>query len=159
MKRVDVQMQVLLTSPVVGGRGGQLHTSAPWPLGNRPPPPPVPSTHCIAAWVGPITSLDNVEKWKFLPLLTFRTVTPSVIPYAIHHYTNCTILIPPNLITVQKFKIGMFFNLIIRVYAKMYSCLVTPICIKFSAFICVYLAHLERQAYFLMRTVYGQITN
>jgi hypothetical protein len=28
-----------------------------------------PSTHCIGGWVGPRTSLDDMEKWKFLTIM------------------------------------------------------------------------------------------
>jgi hypothetical protein len=62
---VDVQIHVFLTSALVG----ELSASRPGRFisGAR-----APGTHWIGGWVGPGTSLDDVEKRKMLPLPGFE---------------------------------------------------------------------------------------
>jgi hypothetical protein len=59
---VDVQIHVFLTSAQVGGEWSASRPCRFTP-GER-----APSTHWIGGWVGPRTSLDDVEKRKILPL-------------------------------------------------------------------------------------------
>jgi hypothetical protein len=60
---VDIQVQIFLTSALVGG-GWSTSRS-----GRFTPEETVPGTACIGGWVGPRASLDDVEKRKFLTLL------------------------------------------------------------------------------------------
>jgi hypothetical protein len=62
---VDVQIDVFLTSALVGGE---------WPA--SPPAERAPGNHWVGGWVGPRTGLDDVEKRKFLTLpgLDLRTL-------------------------------------------------------------------------------------
>jgi hypothetical protein len=59
---VDVWIDVFLTSALVGG---EWTASRP---GRFTPGERAPGTHFIGDWVGPRTSLDTVEKRKFLTL-------------------------------------------------------------------------------------------
>jgi hypothetical protein len=59
---VNVQINASLTSAVVGDEWSASRTSRFTP-GER-----APGTHWIGGWVGPRTSLDDAEKWKFLTL-------------------------------------------------------------------------------------------
>jgi hypothetical protein len=59
----------------------------PWPLnlGER-----APSMHCIGGWVGPKTSLEDVEMRKILPL-TGLDLQPLGHPPLASRYTDCAI--------------------------------------------------------------------
>jgi hypothetical protein len=59
---VDVQIQVFLTSALVGG---ELSASRPVRFTPREK---FPGTHWIGDWVGPRTGLHDMEKRKFLTL-------------------------------------------------------------------------------------------
>jgi hypothetical protein len=59
---VDVEIQVFLTSPLVGSEWSASRH------GRFTPGERAPGTHCIGSWVGPRTCLDSVEKRKFLTL-------------------------------------------------------------------------------------------
>jgi hypothetical protein len=62
---------------------GQLQASVALLLGERGP-----GTHWIGGWVGPRTSLDDVEKRKCLPLLGLE-LRPSVIQPIDSRCTDC----------------------------------------------------------------------
>jgi hypothetical protein len=59
---VDVQIQIFLTSALLGGEWSDSHP-ARFTQGER-----APGTHWIGGWVGPRTGLDHVEKRKFFTL-------------------------------------------------------------------------------------------
>jgi hypothetical protein len=58
---VDVYTDAFLTSALVQG---EWSASRP---GRFTPGERAPGTHWIGGWVGPRASLDDVERWKFLP--------------------------------------------------------------------------------------------
>jgi hypothetical protein len=60
---VDVQIHIYLTSALVGGEWSASCPCrfTPWER--------ISGTHRIGGWVGPIASLDDMEKRKFLTLL------------------------------------------------------------------------------------------
>jgi hypothetical protein len=59
---VDVQINVFLTSALVGG---EWSVSRP---GRFTPEERAPGIHWIGGWVGSRAGLDDMEKRKFLPL-------------------------------------------------------------------------------------------
>jgi hypothetical protein len=82
---MNVQTHIFLTSALVGlkwsaSRSGRLNP------GER-----APDTHWIGGWMGPRASLNDMEKWKFLPLSGLDS-DPLVIQPVASHYTDCAIL-------------------------------------------------------------------
>jgi hypothetical protein len=58
---------------------GQFHAPAALPPGKK-----TSGTHSIGGWVGLRAGLDDMEKWKFLPLPGLGTPTPrSSIRYTV----------------------------------------------------------------------------
>jgi hypothetical protein len=64
----------------------QIHGLSTLLPGKDPPP----GTHWIGGWVGPSTSLDNMEERKILPLSGLELWSSALQPIA-GGYTNCAI--------------------------------------------------------------------
>jgi hypothetical protein len=84
---VDVQIHVFLTSAVAGGELSASHPS------RFTPGESAPGTHWIGGWVGPRTSLINMEKRKFLTLPGLELRPLRCQPIA-SRYTDWTIPAP-----------------------------------------------------------------
>jgi hypothetical protein len=81
---VAVEIHVFLTSALVRG---EWSASCP---GHFTPEERAPGTHWIGGWVGPRTSLDDIQNRKFLTLLGLKHQTLVIQPVA-SRYNNCAI--------------------------------------------------------------------
>jgi hypothetical protein len=80
----DVQMQVFLTSALVGGLWSASRPG-PFTLGER-----TSGTHFIGGWVDPRTGLDDVERREIL-LYRASNSNPSAVQLVASRYTDCAI--------------------------------------------------------------------
>jgi hypothetical protein len=104
---VDVYTHVFYISALAGG---EWSASLPgrFTAGERDP-----GTHSISGWVGSRTSLDNVEKIKFLTLLGLER-DPSVVQPVGSRYTDCAIPAPHILSLIYHINKLMYLSSLIN---------------------------------------------
>jgi hypothetical protein len=85
---MDVQMHIFLISALAGGGWRRVVSFMP---SSFTPKERAPGTHWIGGWVGPRTSLDDVEGRKILPLQGLNS-NPLALLLIASCYTDCATL-------------------------------------------------------------------